>query len=301
MHPDEYAILQTIIDDPDDDVPRLVIADWYEENGNPERAEFIRVQIKLEGMKPNDPRYEYLITRQSELYKKHHLLWSQIITSRWKSNQFGIWSWDPQKKFANGYRRGFITSLLLRNVDAFLRFAPELYQIIPLQFVMFGQNSPKDYLQLIESPFLARLRGLRLTTGNSLEEWRRFCSSPNLSNLRILVCDPKGRFANESMKILACSPSLKGIEELQIDSDPDWDGLESILQADVFPQLQILCLPQFRLSEWKTECLIWLMNERKEVTIKLSRNSLEIGISIESFTPFQDRLNSVLGERIQWL
>lgn len=45
-------LLRTIIDDPDSDTPRLVFADWIEEKGEPERAEFIRVQIKLTEIAP---------------------------------------------------------------------------------------------------------------------------------------------------------------------------------------------------------------------------------------------------------
>ena len=42
------AFLQSIIAAPDDDAPRLVYADWLEEHGGePERAEFIRVQCEL--------------------------------------------------------------------------------------------------------------------------------------------------------------------------------------------------------------------------------------------------------------
>ena len=36
------AFLQAILDAPDDDTPRLVYADWLEEHGQPDRAEFIR-------------------------------------------------------------------------------------------------------------------------------------------------------------------------------------------------------------------------------------------------------------------
>ena len=45
-------LLKTIIENPDDDAPRLVFADWLDEHGEPERAEFIRVQIKLAAMQP---------------------------------------------------------------------------------------------------------------------------------------------------------------------------------------------------------------------------------------------------------
>jgi uncharacterized protein (TIGR02996 family) len=41
------AFLRAIFEAPDDDAPRLVYADWLEENGDPFRAEFIRVQCEL--------------------------------------------------------------------------------------------------------------------------------------------------------------------------------------------------------------------------------------------------------------
>lgn len=43
----EHAFLQDIIENPDDDTPRLVMADWLGENGQEERSEFIRVQCEL--------------------------------------------------------------------------------------------------------------------------------------------------------------------------------------------------------------------------------------------------------------
>lgn len=45
--PEESSFLRTICDRPDDDLPRLVYCDWLDENGQPERAEFIRIQIEL--------------------------------------------------------------------------------------------------------------------------------------------------------------------------------------------------------------------------------------------------------------
>jgi uncharacterized protein (TIGR02996 family) len=41
------AFLQAILDAPDDDAPRLLFSDWLEEHGEPERGEFIKVQIAL--------------------------------------------------------------------------------------------------------------------------------------------------------------------------------------------------------------------------------------------------------------
>ncbi len=41
------AFLQAIVENPDDDTPRLIYADWLEEYGDLHRAEFIRVQCEL--------------------------------------------------------------------------------------------------------------------------------------------------------------------------------------------------------------------------------------------------------------
>lgn len=41
------AFLAAILAAPADDLPRLVFADWLDENGEPERGEFIRVQCEL--------------------------------------------------------------------------------------------------------------------------------------------------------------------------------------------------------------------------------------------------------------
>jgi uncharacterized protein (TIGR02996 family) len=46
-HPDWPAFIAAIIADPDDDTVRLVAADFLEENGEPGRAAFIRVQCEI--------------------------------------------------------------------------------------------------------------------------------------------------------------------------------------------------------------------------------------------------------------
>jgi len=46
-HPEWAAFMSAIIANPDDDTVRLVAADYLEENGNPDRAAFIRIQVQL--------------------------------------------------------------------------------------------------------------------------------------------------------------------------------------------------------------------------------------------------------------
>lgn len=46
-HPEYRALLAAVCAAPDDDLPRLVCADWLDEHGESERAEFIRVQCRI--------------------------------------------------------------------------------------------------------------------------------------------------------------------------------------------------------------------------------------------------------------
>jgi uncharacterized protein (TIGR02996 family) len=59
---DREALLTAVFASPADDAPRLVYADWLDEHGQPERAEFIRVQCEL--ARTDDPA---LRRRETEL------------------------------------------------------------------------------------------------------------------------------------------------------------------------------------------------------------------------------------------
>src|SRR5690348_11557710 len=59
---DHDAFLHAIRAEPGDDAPRLVFADWLEDNGQPERAELVRVQCELEPV-----RFEFDRQRGQEL------------------------------------------------------------------------------------------------------------------------------------------------------------------------------------------------------------------------------------------
>src|SRR5262245_3628070 len=76
---DEEALLQAIRDDPEDDAPRLVYADWLEEHRQPERAEFIRVQCELAGCPAEPGRLRELQERESALLNAHEKSWLEPL------------------------------------------------------------------------------------------------------------------------------------------------------------------------------------------------------------------------------
>src|SRR4051795_7636039 len=72
---DDDAFLRAIIDNPDDDVPRLVYADYLDEHGDPERAEFIRAQCAVERLPPSDPECDRLYDRSEDLLAANRERW----------------------------------------------------------------------------------------------------------------------------------------------------------------------------------------------------------------------------------
>src|SRR5215471_4120084 len=64
---DHAAFLQAILHQPDDDLPRLIYADWLEEQGDNIRAEFIRIQCELAKLPRKDSRRRELSAREIDL------------------------------------------------------------------------------------------------------------------------------------------------------------------------------------------------------------------------------------------
>jgi uncharacterized protein (TIGR02996 family) len=71
---EQQAFIAAICAAPKDDIPRLVYADWLDENGQPEQAEFIRVQCELAKWHTGWPamtfeRKDVLCLRERDLWK----------------------------------------------------------------------------------------------------------------------------------------------------------------------------------------------------------------------------------------
>lgn len=63
---DRLGFTRSIIDAPDDDLPRLAFADWLQEHGEDERAEFIRVQCELARIPPRGILHLYRVNVRDE-------------------------------------------------------------------------------------------------------------------------------------------------------------------------------------------------------------------------------------------
>ncbi len=150
----EQALLAAVLDDYDDDAPRLIMADWWEENGQSERAEFIRVQCAIATMehpqrgflaadmkmpggkrirrrlaKERERRWEALRRREGELLGNHKHEWLPLPSNNnTYGHRAGFIVGNNQGEFI--FRRGFVFHVActaadwLEHGDAILAAAP---------------------------------------------------------------------------------------------------------------------------------------------------------------------------------
>ncbi len=80
---DENELLVAIWEHPHDDTVRLVYADWLQENGQPERAEFIRVPGESAELAEDDKRFRAVHAAANNLLKKWGGTWQASLP--WKA------------------------------------------------------------------------------------------------------------------------------------------------------------------------------------------------------------------------
>src|SRR5262249_21777680 len=72
---EEEAFVRAVREVPEEDGPRLVYADWLDEHGRHERAEFIRAHCLLTGLDDGDEGRAALVARLHRLHAAHGQAW----------------------------------------------------------------------------------------------------------------------------------------------------------------------------------------------------------------------------------
>lgn len=69
------AILDAICEQPDDALHRFAYADWLDDHGNTDRADFIRLQLRLQQLPPDDPTWVTVEDEADDLLARHEEEW----------------------------------------------------------------------------------------------------------------------------------------------------------------------------------------------------------------------------------
>jgi uncharacterized protein (TIGR02996 family) len=209
------AFRLSILDRPDDDGPRLVYADWLEDEGESDRAELIRLQCGA-----GDP------GRERDLIARFGASWA-----------------GPVVRQAYGYtfRRGFVEEITVE-AAMFLDLGERLFDAAPIRLVRLIQA--RSVLgRLFQSPLLSRVRALHLTEckiGN--EGAILLADCPHLADLRTLRLG-ENALDDQAVEVLTDSPYLTNLNSLALPGNLIGDfGARLLAACDRFPHLATLDL-----------------------------------------------------------
>lgn len=91
------ALLRAIREQPDEDTPRLVYADYLDEEGDASRAEFIRLQVGRARLPEFDPRRAALEDREQQLLADHEPDWLGVAPD----DLDGLTEWEFERGFVH--------------------------------------------------------------------------------------------------------------------------------------------------------------------------------------------------------
>lgn len=177
MTPDN-TFLKALLADPEDDTLRLALADWLDENDQPARAEFVRVQIELARGVTDRDRLRHLELRQRDLLMAHDAEWvaplAQVL--KCKPGRWGGWV----------FRRGFVEYFNLP-ATVINKHGAKLAKLTPVRELFLRPCNSANVATLCRKPWLASvthlyMEGVRLAPATMLA----MLESPFLAALRVL-------------------------------------------------------------------------------------------------------------------
>jgi uncharacterized protein (TIGR02996 family) len=230
----------------DDNTPRLVFADWLQENGDEDRAEFIRIQCELASV---HPKWEYLDV-QKRLFTPHHHAANErqkqlriANFDRWVGS-FPKWAKPTTLSFRRGFAHYFAPTALqwLKDGEHVRR------QSATEQLTIAHTNSRacKPWRELFTSSTLVGLKLIELTDLDS-DGARMLANSPALDSLSALGFGKLGKWeiCAETSSALVSSPRLTKLRKLWVTSNYIGDAVATALVSSPhipeLEELQLLC------------------------------------------------------------
>lgn len=232
---EQAAFLSGIIDHPDDDARRLVYADWLDEHDQPERAEIVRVQIKLASATG---------VERAQLLDRER----QLVT------EFGE-GWGAGFRGAGIHRailrRGFIGEVH-STASAFIRRGARWAERTPLQAVQLTAVAGRVG-ELAACPHLAAITGLTLFEEGLGDGIQDLVESPHAGGIREFRLGGRGLTPCGAEKVrclqtpdvglLARAVFREQLDSLEIANDDlSPQTVEKLFGVCPFPNLRTLVL-----------------------------------------------------------
>lgn len=273
------ALMRAICENPDDDTPRLVFADWLQEHGEDDRAEFIRAQVRLELGEENAAlreRTKLLLTEYGEEWSEPvRAVGASLVSYR-----------KPTPQSINGieFRRGFPYGVQIDEGNAgFADCAADLFRTVPVQRISFYHQW--GYTKLAACSELLRLKEISLDrSGYETEELSVFFGSKylkRLERLELIADDDNGHLTAAGLELVSKTRGLPALRHLDLSFNwCEWfasdgaDWVRALLKGSLVARLESLWLRSTFLGDGGAEALARSKRFRSLRHLNLSGNSI---------------------------
>jgi uncharacterized protein (TIGR02996 family) len=226
----DRAFLDAIIEDPEDDTPRLVYADWLDEQGESERAELIRLQIELPKLLEKTRRQRELEQREKQLVPEQLAAWCRQL--KLKEDEIGL-------------QRGFPEWVCL-TPGQFCRHAIDLVRQTPfLELNLCDPFSRAGMKRLADCEQLEHVRRLNLSRCEvDADVLEALLASKYLTQVRTLNLQACSLSCDAVLAVLAAAaPRLPSLEHLDLrENRLEDEHLVPLLASPLVAQLKQLRL-----------------------------------------------------------
>ena len=266
MSGDEAALLAAVIAAPEDDLPRLVYADWLDERGegsDAARAEYIRLGVEYARTSPEmtDAANRAALKRLEELFATHGAAWFPAFQGRRHLFRSG----RAFRSFARGFPHR-----VSAQATKLLEVGDEMTRLGPVTSVRVGGTTPALLRCLVESPWVGRLREVWLDADYFAPalDWGELAGGPHFARLdsltlvggvigaeaarRLAGADPFPRLRRLRLSAalsphvvtnLFAGPAFGGLRELAFGSGYlDWAGAGAVAAAPALERLESLVI-----------------------------------------------------------
>jgi uncharacterized protein (TIGR02996 family) len=321
----EEALIAAIVENPEDDAQRLIYADWLDEHGQAERAEFIRVQCQLARLDPGTaplrdyarweahkgqdhfdlvgwicdlaeqdedaPLRRQLREREKALLDEFSATWTEPLRA------MGVHCYHPP------FRRGMIERIDV-DAEALVTHVGALFRRFPVRAIWLRtyDNERTAKTRALGLPELARLRGLEVyVAGEEVPGGlgSALLAAPALANLdRLAVTDADEHFGNADVAAIANAPHFSGLRVLQLaNCSVGPDGARALASSPYLCNLEFLSLAHNPVRSAGAAALAASANLSRLTFLDLWFAELYDGIQALAQSPYLGQLRSLFLDR----
>ena len=180
---EQEALMAAVCADPDSDLPRLVYADWYDDHGEPERAEYIRLGCRLHALRWEAGGGGGGVDALAAVGVRAEQLWAH----HWPEWRDQLPPADGVSWLSGGrWPRGFADRVVADSVGAFVTHADAVMAAAPV--VEMAVRQVRDLKPLLTHPSFRRVRRLSLNWSGLTDRAAHDLLRAGRADHLVLVC-----------------------------------------------------------------------------------------------------------------